>query len=520
MFRYILVDDEPLIRKGTIKKLESIKDQVQCVGEAADGEEGLKLVEQENPDLVITDMNMPNMGGEVFLSELHRQYPNIPIIVISGYKDFDYAKQAIAVNASSYILKPFSKNDICDAVLKTVETLKNSIQTKEQLIVLEESQDYIKYDYDLHMLKSLILGYQPCVESFSSDRLKQFMNTPYIVLITLYSDKLINPISVDQYIRENDISDSVLYLPHLHNPNIGILLLLFKEDHPAHLEKYIRQIYTTIRQFFADEEITLSLGISSTKTSTSELHSAYKESLQALNTCTMTDKETIYYYKKSIDPPTQINWPLTEEFLFRLEASESNLIPGLMDQLFLYIKDIEGLTLEDMKYYSLYLIQQVRLILSNYIHINLAGQSNNIENILESIFSFFELQAYLTTLFINISKALENSTVYASEDLIGKIQTYVNRNYFNELNLEFISSLFYINRSYLSHLYKEKTGENFIDYVTKIRIEKAKELLKDTDKKMYQISKAVGYDNIKYFFRVFKKMTKLTPEEYRMKYSS
>ncbi len=520
MFRYIVVDDEPLIRKGTIKKLESIKDQVSCVGEAADGEEGLSLVEQENPDLVITDMNMPNMGGEVFLGELHKRYPNIPIIVISGYKDFDYAKQAIAVNASGYILKPFSKNDICDAVLKTIETLKNSLQTKEQLSILEEGQDYLKYDYDLHMLKSLILGYQPYVESFSSERLKQLMNTRHMVLITLYSGTPINPISVDQYIRENDISDSVLYLPHLHNPNIGILLLFFHEDHPVFLEKYIKQIYSTIIQFFSEEEKTLSLGISSTKTSTSELHGAYQESVQALNTCTMADKETMYYYRKNFNPPTQINWPLAEEFFFRLEASEANLIPGLIDNLFMYIKEIDELTLEDMKYYSLHLIQQVRLILNNYIHVNMVGQSNNIDNIFQSIFSFHELKACLTTLFINISKALEHSTVYASDDVISKIQIYVNRNYYNELNLEFISSLFYINRSYLSHLYKEKTGENFIDYVTKIRIEKAKELLIDTDKKMYQISKAVGYDNFKYFFRVFKKMTKVTPEEYRTKHSS
>lgn len=100
-------------------------------------------------------------------------------------------------------------------------------------------------------------------------------------------------------------------------------------------------------------------------------------------------------------------------------------------------------------------------------------------------------------------------------DVVEKMKTYVGRNYKNNVTVDFLSSLFYMNRSYCSHLFRVKTGRKLVDYMNSVRIEKAKRLLLDSDKKMYQIAKAVGYDNVKYFFRVFRKSEGKTPEQYR-----
>jgi two-component system response regulator YesN len=91
----------------------------------------------------------------------------------------------------------------------------------------------------------------------------------------------------------------------------------------------------------------------------------------------------------------------------------------------------------------------------------------------------------------------------------------MQRNFQNNLTEDFLASLFYLNRSYLSQIFRKRTGMKFVDYLNQLRIEKAKELLTSTDLKMYQIAKRVGYDNPKYFFRIFKKKTGLTPEQYR-----
>ena len=92
MYSYVIIDDEELIRKGTVKKLEILKDQVQCIGEAANGKSGIQLIEQLHPDFVILDMQMPEMDGMELLPYLAEHYPDLQLIVISGYRDFDYIK--------------------------------------------------------------------------------------------------------------------------------------------------------------------------------------------------------------------------------------------------------------------------------------------------------------------------------------------------------------------------------------------------------------------------------------------
>ena len=97
MYTYIVIDDESLIRKGTIKKLQPMEDLISCIGEADNGKAGIELIQEVHPDFVILDMQMPIMGGKELLPYLAENYPEMPLIVISGYRDFDYVKQAISV---------------------------------------------------------------------------------------------------------------------------------------------------------------------------------------------------------------------------------------------------------------------------------------------------------------------------------------------------------------------------------------------------------------------------------------
>ena len=128
---------------------------------------------------------------------------------------------------------------------------------------------------------------------------------------------------------------------------------------------------------------------------------------------------------------------------------------------------------------------------------------------------YFLLKDYYLQFFLNIAEMLKSESIYAQGDLIENVQVYIRHNYQKYLTQEFVASLFYLNRSYLSTLFRKKTGMKFVDYLNEVRIEKAKELLCSSDRKMYQISKAVGYDNPKYFFRIFKKKTGCSPEQYR-----
>ena len=115
---------------------------------------------------------------------------------------------------------------------------------------------------------------------------------------------------------------------------------------------------------------------------------------------------------------------------------------------------------------------------------------------------------------------MQKKNVYTNNELIDQIKIYIQRNYQKNLTQEFIASLFYLNRSYLSQLFKKKTGQKFVDYLNDVRIEKAKDLLVTSERKMYIIAKSVGYDNVKYFFRIFKKKTGISPEQFRLRHKS
>lgn len=136
--------------------------------------------------------------------------------------------------------------------------------------------------------------------------------------------------------------------------------------------------------------------------------------------------------------------------------------------------------------------------------------------IVNTLFTIEDIKKYYEQFFLNVTNMLRDKSVYTTNELIDRILIYIQRNYQRNLTEEFIASLFYLNRSYLSQLFRQKTGEKFIDYLNDIRIDKAKELLVSTDRKMYQIAKSAGYSNTKYFFRIFKKKTGITPEQYRL----
>lgn len=517
MYSYIIIDDEILTREGTKKKIDTLDGKVECIGEASNGLEGLKLLDELNPDIIITDMYMPVLDGSTFLVRARKKHPNTPIIVISGYKDFEYARQSISSNVLNYILKPFSKEDIRNAMEEAIKKIDNRKKTAEQMNDMRKEKEYIQYDYDIQLLKSHILGYQNDQVKLSSEKINFLLNTHNFVLFTISSDLPLDEEFLNNYAAENGYGDLGLYLSHLHDKNIGFFILFFPDKSPLQLSNTVNLISNQFIEGLSVFGSHLTIGISSMFDDVLQLHEAYKQTIEALNSSKITDSNKYYIYNNDMNHLQTILWTKLEELYFRIESGESDKVLDLVNDLYAYCLSSSDYTLYDIKYYISELIQNIKGILNNYFDSNIKSNSSSLQNIFNSIFSFEELKSYILQFLLNITNSMKGNNVYNIDDVIEKIKIYVQRNYSNNLSLEFIASLFYMNRSYISYLFKERTGEKFIDYVTHIRIEKAKQLLKTSDKKMYQISKMSGYDNVKYFFRIFKKEVGLSPEQYRIK---
>lgn len=517
MYTYIVIDDEKLIRQGTIKKISGMgEDLVRCIGEADNGKEGIALIEQVHPDITVLDMQMPVMGGTELLPYLTEHYPEMPLIVISGFQDFEYLRHAIQARAIDYVLKPFNREAIQKAMEGAIQRLTSRSEIQNQIISNEEEKEAAYYEYDLQMLKSLIFGYHTLASAISSRRLSYINDTHNLFLAALYASQTMAQIDLQSFLDENGFGDLALYLAPEDMPHLGFLIFFIPENPAADPIRTLRQITGAIACWLRQQGYVFTAGISAEHRNLTELHTAFQECSSALNTQPIQEKMTeqfLFFFGQDI--PEIPLWPRQEEFLFRLEAGMKEETSALVDQLFDFYQTVPGCTLASVKFHCYQLSAKCREILRYYFPDQIHSDASSMQNVVTSLFSLEEVKHYYLGFFMNICTMLSSQNVYSSDNVVEKLKFYVQRNYQQDLSLDFLSSWFYMNRSYLSHLFKQKTGCNFVDYVNEVRIEKAKQLLLQPDRKMYQVAKAVGYDNVKYFYRVFRKSTGMTPVQYQ-----
>ena len=518
MYTYIIIDDEELIRKGTIKKISPLGETVSCIGEAGNGNEGLSLIEEKNPDFVILDMQMPVMGGSELLPILAEKYPDMPLIVISGFRNFDYIKQAISSKAIDYILKPFSRESIQDCVRQAIAKLENTETISRRLSDSEEQRENARYDYDLQYLTNLMLGYHTGDGSITSQKLKFLVQEHRFVLLTLYFGTSANELSVKDWIQDPSMKDTLLFLFSNSRPQTCFLIIFMPNEAAFHSGSIIKGINSNILSRSREDSLQVLIGTSRIHSDIQELPEAFKETCDALNMQELAGSYAVPVY--SPQPPRDphpFQWDRQDEFLFRVEAGMEKEVRALTLSLFEEFRTTAGFTLMDAKYFCSYLSGLCQDIMDQYLKQQRESSSRSVQNIVSQIFRLENLRQYYLQFFVNITVLLKKDSIYAVDDVVEKIQVYMEHNYQKDLTQDFIASLFYMNRSYLSTLFKARTGTKFIDYLNDVRIGKAKEYLSDSERKMYQISRQVGYDNVKYFFRIFKKRTGMTPEQYRQK---
>ena len=515
MYTYIIIDDETLIRKGTIKKLAPMEGRISCIGEAAEGSEGIALIKKLQPDFVILDMQMPGMDGTELLPYLAEHYPDMPLIVISGYRDFNYLKHAFSADAIDYLLKPFSREAIGECVEKAIRRLEDSQSFTQQITDSYEQGELARYEYDIQYLANLILGFYTGDGTITSKKLKFINTTHQLILMTLYCNKQFSELNIQEWLEDGGFGDLALYLSNNDQPGTGFLILFLPPGKTAKTENLIQQITDALLTLARQHECPLLIGISHTHSDLQELHTAFWETSTALNQQKLTAPSLHSFTYQGEPVPRQVVWEHEDKFLFYVEAGKLDEIRQLTEQLFAWFYTLPSFTLHDAKYYCYSLSNQCKNILNYYLEQNNTQPSGSVQNVVSRLFRIEELKDYYMQFFLNVAEMIRPKSIYAQNNLIENVRTYISHNYQKSLTQEFVASLFYLNRSYLSTLFRQKTGMKFVDYLNDIRIEKAAELLKNSDRKMYQISKAVGYDNPKYFFRIFKKKMGCSPEQYR-----
>lgn len=503
MYTYIIIDDERLIRLGLISKIKEISsEEFECVGEAENGQKGMELLEEITPDIIITDMKMAKMDGVEFLKSIHKKHSDIPVIVISGYKAFDYMSQAIEHGVVGYVLKPFSTEEIEKQLLKAVSRIeqdRNITRMRKKISDLEQNRE------DMELIKVI-------TEPWDEEENKQgFCTDNWHVLITVYTN-----ISDEMNIlREctKRLWESCDYICFENKNVYGQYFILFTVKEEWKAEKIISEV----PEFFSAMKMRNHTGkiygtVSERIHEISQIYRAYQANEKMLRNIRLVERVKFFYgseysgQKKKIYTDDEIQ-DLMVKFKYEKEGSHKAM------QQFFKRFSIEEDTLREIG-------DSCKRILSR---IDEWAVENQIET--DDIMSVFytryrfcddlnkmekEISGYANLISLSIQR--KN---YSDDYIYEQMNKYIQENYYRKITLQTLADQFYLSTSQSSNILKKYMKKGLNVYLMDIRIRKAKELLDKTNMSVEQISREVGYPNPKYFFRMFKQVTTFTPIEYR-----
>ena len=533
MYRILLVDDEILVRDAIKENIDWKSLDCELVGDCENGKQASEFVKENPVDIVLTDILMPYMDGMELSKFLHDNYPDVVIVIFSGFGEFEYAKKAIQYGVSEYLLKPVTAMELTGVINKMKEKVDQLRREKNKMNKLTENSE--KYRKNAQVIRSKNMeALVNCTTDVSksiqrlaemgidisaiSYRVALFDIDLYSGMYELDTEKQ-QESALMAFVLYN-ISDEIVtreeagFAYQEGNNRVGIL---FQEKWSRNFTEKTREICREIQE--KTKEVMgfdVSMGIGKWVKKPEELvqsHNMAQDTLQyryLLGGNLLIDMEEKHPVQEiSIDEPLSV---LKEA----LKTGQEDLVL----QTLVSIEDLIRNALMQKSRACMYLQQVIRTMdnacedVSADMNQIREGRDDLIREITDQKFfgEACEVVAHHTRRVINILSEMNTSS---SERQARLAIDYIQKNYMDpDLSLNSICSYLNISTSYFSTIFKEETGETFTEVLIRTRMEKAKELLENTTMKNYEIAEKVGFSDPHYFGISFKKMTGCTPTEY------
>jgi len=518
MFKALIVDDEPHIRKGLRTIIEWERYGFTVVGEAADGADALDAAGERRPDLVITDVRMPRMNGIELSRELRQCLPATQVLMLSGYNEFAYAKEALQHGVSDYLLKPVDPDELGRSLGRVYDRLWGSLQQQMK----EKEQAGKLRDFFLgKLMRGEIYGDPVAAAGPYGVNLQAERFAVMMVSIDRYGDFLLSlpgeEIGWKRYAIGNVIAELLppgSYLFDLSEQRFGVLLTgaaeRFEEAGKAAADAIARQMPR-----FVKEEVTVGLG--ETVRSPNAIRNACRTAQQALEYKFLIDTERVFVYAPEEQGAARqdIAWDDAGLLLAVRDGAEERLRAETTRLL----APLEGryMSRELLKYTLMSTLLRLAKLTEEFHgewQSLYAGKFGELERILE-LGAMKQLDAFLYGLALPLCRHVATVRNRVMDSRVRDILAHIEQHYASELNLKELSRLFYINPVYLGQLFKKETGEYFNDFINKLRIEHACRLLLDTSLAAAEIAEKVGYKYVDHFYRQFKTARGMNPGEFR-----
>lgn len=528
LYNILLVDDETDVLEAMKKKIDWEALGFCLAGTAENGQEALEMAEQLHVDVVMTDIKMPYMDGLTLCKKLKENYRNIKVVIYSGFDDFEFAREAVHLEAEEYLLKPISSKDMENVFGKIKKKLDEEFNQHRNVNKLYEyyrkSLPAMQEQFVMGVLEGKITG----------ERLKNMMemyeldlNAPYYVVVNLYAEAAVKEQSektaqllnfslrdmAEEYLKEKMSFYCINYLDEV------IFIFMLQEDKEIENVLYHVDQICKMGSRVLDVQVTGAVGQPCNSLDT--LLSSYQEAKTAMEYRTILGGSQVLYIK-DIEPNPQDSVAFMEydfqnlvravKIGDRKETDEA--IQSFMDSLRngcitpnQYQLICMELSTELMKIGRSYKLRTKQIFG--------AGEHIPWQELYKHL-SVDELESWLREISNNLRHTLRHERSDSTIRLTEQAKAYIGEHYKeNDLSAETLCHQLNVSAAYFSTIFKKEVGLSFVAYLTKIRLEHAVELLRTTEDKTYVIAEAVGYTEPNYFSYVFKKQYGISPSKYR-----
>lgn len=531
MYRLLVADDEQLERQALRFIIENNVSDIEVIGETGDGLSATHIAASEKPDIVLMDIRMPGMNGLEAAKKIKTLLPDTIVIMLTAMEEFSYAKEALTIGVAEYLLKPIRPADLVRTLRLTVERIGDiKLKQQEQAELRKSVEDAIPF-IQMSFVYDLISG--NIKDIFQLRARAGFLGIkvePGVALVVeienvrqlTCSDTELEKQIVKQRIYQvicSIVRDRGLVSP-FSNDNL-VILLGFKEVHASEfLKGEVYKIATKVRDcIFSEMNISITVGIGRYYSNPLELHKSYLEAVNAQRQrFFMGDSQIIhvedipYLNKGPFNYPFHYERAVLDKVRCGDRKQAKKALRELLNEIFdskASIETVKACVLELLIVLSRSAVEGGanldQLTLLNFKGINgLTGchAKEQVEQwMLESLDTFMD----------NMLKNRSSLNIR----VINKACDYIMENCHKNISLEEVAQTVHLSHFYFSRLFKQEKGCNFVDFITKVRIDRAKIMLQNPDYTIVHIAAEVGYQDASYFCRVFRHATDMTPKQYR-----
>ena len=532
MLKVFLVEDEIVMREGIKNNINWEAEGFEFAGEASDGELAYPLIQKTRPDILITDIKMPFMDGLELSRLIKQEMPDIRIIILSGYDEFEYAKEAINIGITDYLVKPVSGAQLLAAVKKVEKLILEEREQREFLRTFEKERMENAQLARQKLFRSLISGKRPVSELLKEGReigMDLAAKRYNIILFQIFSGGKVEGYSEEQNEAAAAIEEMTERSQEILMIELGVegWAFILKETEEKDLEQIQEEFQEHLGEAFqGHSEIEYFGGTGQPVGRLGELGQCFEEASRAFSYRYLKKRNqiiSISQEEETVDEELSLNSlrvekldrRVVENFLKTgLKGEVGHFIDEYMDSL--GARNVQSLLFRQYVTMDMYFAAVAVLEQLGYGTEELVKRCGDFQKMTAELSTVEQAKEYLGKIFETVVDLREKASNQKYRTLLQDASRYIEQHYDNEdISLNSVAASVNLSPNHFSTIFSQEMGQTFIEYLTSVRMEKAKELLRSTTMKTAEIAYAVGYKDPHYFSYLFKKTQECTPREFR-----